>query len=369
MVIDPTSHRLVDVNPFAEKLLGHSTSEITTLEVEDIFPDGSQHLVAALGSHRTNSDAAAHLIRSRCITSDNSFIDVEITGASLMFQGKRHYLIFVRDVTDYVKTREQLYHMQKMEAVGQLAGGIAHDFNNILTAVVGYASILPHYASDQELMRQNVDNILRLAERGAQLTKGLLAYSRKENLNPRLLNLNTLLQNTVQLLERMVPKKIKIKCLPAVTDLWIIADAGQMEQVLMNLTTNARDAMPNGGALIFETGCIEITDPCASWGHPAGTYALLTVTDTGTGMSETTKDKLFDPFFTTKEVGKGTGLGLSIVYGLVKAHKGFINVASEIGVGSAFNIYIPLVERGDRPEKKIGKAADTDSSSISLALQ
>ncbi len=251
-----------------------------------------------------------------------------------------------RDITEQKKLESQLRHAQKMEAVGTLTGGIAHDFNNILTAIVGYGNILKLKMTPHDPLKGYVDQILSSTERAASLTQGLLTFSRKLAISPKPVNLNEIITRVEKLLHRLIGEDIELRTVLAGEDTTIIAESGQIEQVLMNLCTNARDAMPKGGQLVIATEHAELDNEFISahgYGRP-GRYVLLTVTDTGAGMDEKTKEKIFEPFFTTKEVGKGTGLGLSIAYGIIKQHNGYVTVQSEHGKGSTFCMYFPLAE-------------------------
>jgi PAS domain S-box-containing protein len=249
------------------------------------------------------------------------------------------------DVTDQRSLEAQLRQSQKMEAVGHLAGGIAHDFNNILTIIGGYGSMLQRTIAPGDSQREKVDQILAATERAANLTSSLLAFSRKQVLNPRAINLNEIVQKVGNFLLRIIGEDIHLKMSFKAEPLTVRVDSGQIEQVLMNLASNARDAMPKGGSLTIETDFQRMDDSfikAHGYGAP-GPYALVSVIDTGSGMDEETKQKIFEPFFTTKEVGRGTGLGLAIVYGIIKQHNGFINVYSEMGKGTISRIYIPAV--------------------------
>lgn len=248
------------------------------------------------------------------------------------------------EIQEQKRLKEQLLQSQKMEAVGQLAGGIAHDFNNILTAIIGYSNILQMKMKDNDPLKTYLEQILMSAERAATLTQGLLAFGRKQLSNPRPIGLNNIVKHIEQLLLRLIGEDIELNTLLAVEDLVIMADQGQIEQVLLNLATNARAAMPDGGRIIIETMQAEINNNfirANSFGKP-GQYALLSFTDTGIGIDEDTLKRIFEPFFTTKEIGKGTGLGLSIVYGIIKQHKGYITAHSTPGKGASFAIYLPL---------------------------
>jgi PAS domain S-box-containing protein len=256
------------------------------------------------------------------------------------------------DVSEKKKLERQLQQAQKMEAVGQLTGGIAHDFNNILSAITGYASLLQRGIDESDPLRNHLDQILSSANKAAELTRSLLTFSRQQITNLIPIDVNESIGKIETLLARTIGEDIIFRTIPVEKDLTVNADPGQVEQVLMNLAMNARDAMPGGGQLTIETRSASLDEEFSrmhGYGKP-GEYALITVTDTGTGMDEHTRRRIFEPFFTTKEPGKGTGLGLSMVYGIVKKHEGFINVYSEPGRGTCFKLYLPLT---DLPAKKI----------------
>lgn len=254
---------------------------------------------------------------------------------------------------DRKKLEEQVRHMQKMDAVGQLTSGIAHDFNNMLAAIMISGSIIDKNVQDPKL-KHLVQQILSASEKASKLTKGLLAFSRKQVIEIKPVSLNNIIASIEKLLARIIGEEIEVKVELPEDDIAILADAGQVEQVLINLATNARDAMTSGGQMSITAKAITLDDSFAkahAMGAP-GPYALITISDTGIGMDKSTVQKIFEPFFTTKEVGKGTGLGLSIVYGIVKQHNGFINVYSEPGKGTSFMIYLPSIKM---------KASDADS--------
>jgi CheY-like chemotaxis protein len=221
---------------------------------------------------------------------------------------------------------------------------VAHDFNNILTAIIGYGNLVKAKITADDL-RAHVDQILQAADRAARLTHGLLAFSRKQVLDPKPVDINEIIVNVGKLLARLIGEDIDLKLVLSSARMSVLADSGQIEQVLMNLATNARDAMPHGGSLTIATKRMKIDAAFIKqhgYGSP-GEYAVVTVTDTGAGMERKTLDRIFEPFFTTKELGKGTGLGLSIVYGIIKQHDGFITAASEPGMGSSFSVYLRLL--------------------------
>ncbi|WP_328758781.1 PocR ligand-binding domain-containing protein [Geomonas diazotrophica] len=257
--------------------------------------------------------------------------------------GNTRIACVISDQTDKKHLEEQLRQSQKMEAIGHLAGGIAHDFNNILTVIVGYGNFLGLDGSLSTQQHEQVDQIIAAAERGSQLTRGLLTFSRKQVMNPRTLDLNALVGQVQKFLLRIIGEDVELQFNPAQEQVHVCADGSQLEQVLMNLATNARDAMPDGGTLTIQTCWQQVDEAYArsqGYGDP-GRYACIIVSDSGNGMDRTTRDRIFEPFFSTKAVGKGTGLGMSIVYGIVKQHKGFINVYSEPGEGTTFKIYLP----------------------------
>jgi signal transduction histidine kinase len=244
------------------------------------------------------------------------------------------------------RLQEQLRQSQKMEAVGLLAGGVAHDFNNLLMAIVSYGGILQMKMAEDDPLKSTVDNMLAVVERAAGLTQSLLAFSRKQEIDLLPCNLNDIIRKVEKFLARIIGEDIEVQTTFREDPLNVNADSGQIEQVLMNLATNARDAMPHGGSLSIVTESLEMDEEYVKahgYGEP-GRYVLFSVTDTGAGMDAATTKRIFEPFFTTKEVGKGTGLGLAVVFGIVKQHGGYINFYSEPGIGTTFRIYLPLLQ-------------------------
>jgi two-component system cell cycle sensor histidine kinase/response regulator CckA len=245
------------------------------------------------------------------------------------------------------KLQTQLNQAQKMEAIGILAGGIAHDFNNILTALMGYGTLLQTKIHEKDPLHVYIDQILLASHKASSLIQGLLAFSRQQPITLNPTHINNIIKNTEKLLSRVISENIVLKTVLAHDNITIMADETQIDQILFNLVTNARDAMPSGGTITIETGIAELDDEFRNfhgYGEP-GIYARLSISDTGTGMNEVTKKRIFDPFFTTKEVGKGTGLGLSTVYGIVKQHNGFITVYSEPDKGTTFHMYFPYTQK------------------------
>lgn len=262
-----------------------------------------------------------------------------------------------------------LFPARKMEAIGRLAGGVAHDFNNILTAIIGYANIILMKSSREDPNRPYLEQILSSSERAAHLTHSLLAFSRKQIINPRPTDINGIITKVEKFLRRIIGEDIEIRTSLTDKDSTAMVDPAQIEQVLMNLATNARDAMPDGGHITIETAVAELDQEYINtFGYGTlGTYVLVTFSDTGSGMDEKTRSRVFEPFFTTKEVGKGTGLGLSLVYGIVKQHNGFINCYSEPGRGTTFRIYLPVARRESR-EEKAGKGMGPGGGTETILL-
>jgi two-component system cell cycle sensor histidine kinase/response regulator CckA len=272
--------------------------------------------------------------------SQNAHVVRDATGRMFYFEGS------VQDITEQRELEHQLRQMQKIEAVGRLAGGVAHDFNNILMAISSYAELLQMRIKENDNSRKYLDEIGRAVDRAASLTQGLLTFSRKQVLSPKILDLNTVITEQIKMLQRLVPENIELKFLPG-DDLGCMkADQSQVEQVVMNLVINARDAMPDGGHITIETGNCELDGSSSESLNElsGGKYVMVAVSDSGCGMDAATKAQIFEPFFTTKEQGKGTGLGLAIVLGIVKQSAGQIIVQSEPKAGTIFKIYFPLVD-------------------------
>jgi PAS domain S-box-containing protein len=271
-----------------------------------------------------------------------------------------HFVGIMQDVTEQHRLQEQLLHSQKMEAVGQLAGGVAHDFNNILTAVLGYSELLLQRSPPSDPLHRHAEEIRKSAERAASLTQQLLAFSRRQPVQLRVLDINALVMDLNKMLRRLVGENIRIVtvCSPDLGH--VRADAGQLQQIIMNLVINARDAMPDGGTLTLQTANVQFDETYVRTYPEArvGDYVMLAISDTGVGMSAEVKKHLFEPFFTTKGIGGGTGLGLAMCYGIVKQIDGHINVYSEPGQGTAFRIYLPRVTDSVEPAPRRGSQAE-----------
>ena len=348
-VIDPETQRFLLVNDAAVKQYGYSQEEFSQLSVAQIRPEEErkgfeQH---AAEWHEEGEHRGHWKHRSK----DGRIFEVDIVSHKLDYGGRNVRLVVAQDMSERKLLEDQLRQAQKMEAIGRLAGGVAHDFNNLLMVIKGHTELLLNVLPPGDHVTRKIEQIDRSADRAATLTRQLLAFSRMQVLQPRVMNLNEIVQEMGKLIPRLIGEDIEL-LLNCEEKLGTIrADASQMEQVIMNLAVNARDAMPEGGRLMIETSNVEL-DARYGAAHPMvqpGRYVLLAINDTGCGMSAEIQAHVFEPFFTTKEKGKGTGLGLATVYGVVKQSGGFIWVYSEVGKGTSFKIYLPRI---DEPVEK-----------------
>jgi len=286
---------------------------------------------------------------------DGHYVDI-LARAFLVFDARGTPVRMVgthADVTERKKLELQYRQAQKMEAIGQLAGGVAHDFNNILSAILGYSHLILDQAGSDEVVAGYVREIVSASKRAADLTQGLLAFSRQQTISLAVIDLSEVLGKLEPFLRRLIREDVELRVIGA-EPLPVLADRGQIEQVIMNLVANARDAMPNGGKLCIETRQVTLDRGfVAAHGYGReGNYALLSVSDNGLGMERQTQARIFEPFFTTKEQGQGTGLGLSMAYGIVRKHEGIINVYSEPGLGTVFKVYLPRVQAATGPQAR-----------------
>jgi len=329
------------------KLLGYqSEAEVLALTVSrDLYSDGDARGFRAQPT-RADFFSAVEFAWKR---KDGKPVMVRASGrrTSGPASGGDTIEIIAEDVTARRSLEEQLRHSQKMEALGQLAGSVAHDFNNLLGVIIGYSELLSADSGSEGLMSARLETIKQAGVRAASLTSQLLAFSRRQVLQPRVLNLNSLVTETQNMLQRLMGEDIEQNLVLDPTLSKTKADPGQMVQVIMNLAVNARDAMPAGGKLTIETANVNFEDVSRFYGVdvPPGEYVMLSVSDTGTGMDAGTRERLFEPFFTTKPSGKGTGLGLATVYGIVKQSGGYVFADSELHKGTTFKIYLPQVDQ------------------------
>jgi PAS domain S-box-containing protein len=333
------------VNAAFEKLSRFNRDEIESKKtfLEFVEGDDLERVKSCHSAQRENSKSAQSEYECRLKNREGSLRDVYASVS--LIPGTSRSIVSIIDVTDLRKLQGQLLHSQKMEAVGQLAGGVAHDFNNILTIIMGYGSILLMNTDKDSTIKSYVESILASAERATNLTQSLLAFSRKQSIKPKNIELNSVIKNVEKLLRRLIGEDIELQTKLSKAVVPVFADPGQIEQALINLAANARDAMPQGGSLLIQTevlnGDKEFYRKFAD--YKPGKYALISVADTGEGMNQETAEHVFEPFFTTKEEGKGTGLGLSIVHGVITQHGGHIEVKSQPGKGTVFSMYLPLV--------------------------
>jgi PAS domain S-box-containing protein len=359
------------VNSAFERISGHRREEVegkmnwtSFIAADDIERLKEYHQTRRIDPQSVPTEYECHVIDKA-----GNILNVLITSASI--PGTDRSISSMLDMTERKRLEEQLIQSQKMEAIGQLAGGVAHDFNNILTSIIGYGNLIQMKIPDNDKLTQYMNPLLASADKAKHLTQALLAFSRKQIISPKPVDLNEIIENVKTFLVRLIGEDIEVTTHFLKKDLVVFADTGQIDQVLMNFATNARDAMPDGGTFSIETDVVTIGETFFKkhhYGKP-GQYALIRVSDTGVGISKKIMEHIFEPFFTTKEVGKGTGLGLSIVYGIVKQNNGYINAYSEPGHGTVFKIYLPLIESRVEPEKTLAFAKPCGGNEVILLAE
>lgn len=345
LVIDAETRRFINANIMICQMLGYSCEEIKKLGLSDIHPEEDLPFVSEQ-FEKLARQALATAYKIPIKRKDGTVFYAEINSSPFKLAGKNYMAGFFRDITENNKLEEQLRQSQKIVAVGVLAGGVAHEFSNILTTIKGSAYIIQKKLEKDDSLNKYSEQITASINKASNLAQGLLAFSRKQIVDLKPQNLSEIVMRVKNLVSNLIGEHIELTIEFTGRDLTIIADSNQIEQVLVNLITNAKDAMLQGGRLTIKTDIEEMNDDFNKkhgFGLP-GKYALISVSDTGTGMTESIKEKIFEPFFTTKELGKGTGLGLSIVYGIVKQHNGYIDVDTKLNEGTTFKLYIPAVE-------------------------
>ncbi|MFI5093941.1 MAG: PAS domain S-box protein [Candidatus Acidiferrum sp.] len=366
-----TAGRFLQVNPALQKMLGYdSTEELLRRDLpSEIFlhSDEYKRLTELLARAEEIKDLEMEWKRK-----DGTPITVHCSGRRVKDENGAlaYFEAFAEDVTEKRILERQLRMAQKMEAIGRLSGGIAHDFNNLLGVIIGYSRVLKRELGGNKILSEHALEIEKAGQRAASLTKQLLAFSRQQVLTPAILNLNTLVSDMEKMLPQLLGEDIKVTLMldPKLGN--VKADLSQIEQVIMNLAVNARDAMPLGGELKINTTNVEL-DQAYVWSHPGskvGSYVLMEVSDTGTGMDAATLTHIFEPFFTTKELGKGTGLGLATVYGIVKQSNGYIGLDSILGEGTAFKIYLPRYAGQATPDELKPDSTDIVRGSETILL-
>jgi PAS domain S-box-containing protein len=342
--------KIIAANRSAEALLGYSEDELRGTPTDALRHESHREEGRRLFGELVRGERDTYRHESHFVTKDASTVVTELAVALVRdADGKPEYVIgMAEDVSERRILEEQLRQSQKLDAVGRLAGGVAHDFNNMLTAISGYTAFALEHAEDGSTLRSDLDEIRKATDRATLLTRQLLAFSRKQVLETELIDLNEIITEMEAMLRPLIGADVVLTTAldPALGP--IVADPGQLNQVVMNLVVNAADAMPTGGSLSIETANAEVG--AGSEGTiDAGSYVTLSVRDEGEGIDEETLRQIFEPFFTTKDSGKGTGLGLATVYGIVKQSGGYLEVESEVGVGSLFRIYLPLADASSRP--------------------
>ncbi len=364
-VVD-TAGRLLQTNPAGARMLGYTQEEMLNLTIDDInavdTPEKTRERIEEIRSKGANRFETRHRRK------DGTLIDVEIS-CSYMPHGGGRLFVFIRDVTERKQAEEekaqlqrQFHQSQKLESIGRLAGGVAHDLNNLLSPILGYSEMLLKDADEASDSKKPLAHIVKAGESARALVRQLLAFSRKQMLESKPMDLNALINDFKELLNRTIRENISVQWDLAASLPPIKGDAGQIEQVVMNLAVNAQDAMPDGGKLWIATQEVTLDENYASQreGVTPGPYVLLTISDTGEGMSGKTLAKLFEPFFTTKEKDMGTGLGLSTSYGIVKQHGGNIWAYSEPGLGATFKVYLPVFQKSRQAGEPAPKNATTN---------
>ena len=343
-VFDSETLRFLAVNDAACQRYGYSRPEFLGMTLPDIRPAEDLARIHELMSVTGDQALGPVVVRHR--TKEGRIVLVEVTSHPIQFDGRRAELVLAVDVTDRNRLEEQLRQSQKMEALGRLAGGVAHDFNNLLGVITGYSEMVLRAIGQAAPVARRLEEVVKAAARAAELTQQLLAFSRKQVLEPKVLDLDESVKEAAKMLRRLIGENIQLVTIAPPRVGRVKADPGQVLQIILNLSVNARDAMPRGGRLTIETANAEIgASPRPI--HPdakPGRYVLLAVSDTGEGMDAATRSRIFEPFFTTKEAGHGTGLGLATVYGIVRQSKGHIEVYTEPGRGSTFKVYLPRVD-------------------------
>jgi hypothetical protein len=351
VVATDREERITFLNPVAESLTGWRRADAMgkpLAEILQVIDESSRESAGSPARDAIRARSTTHNVgQVLLIARDKTEIAIEQSAAPLFDErGRLQGAILVfRDITGRRQLEEQLSHARKMDAVGRLAGGVAGDFNNVLTVIAGYSELLRVQVPASSPLRRFADEILYASERAAALTRQLLTFSSGQQAQPRVIDLNAAVAGMEPMLRRLLGDSVELIVLPGPSLSRVQIDGAQMQQAIMNLATNAREAMPNGGKLVLETSNLELDEGTAKKaGVRPGAYVMLAVSDTGAGMDAETRSRLFEPFFTTKEHGKGSGLGLSMVYGTVKQSDGYITVYSQVNCGTIFEIYLPRVE-------------------------
>ncbi|VFU12526.1 conserved hypothetical protein [anaerobic digester metagenome] len=366
LIINPEDGNIVEANESAEKFYGYSKKELLRMRIQEISMLSPEQMKAEM-------EKAEHMkqscFESRHRLADGSVRDVEVFSSVIDISGKTFLHSIIHDITDKRNVEEKYRQAQKIEAVGQLAGGVAHDYNNMLTVILGYTELALKKVGPSDPLRSDLIEVQNAAKQSARITRQLLAFARKQAMEPKVLDLNESITTMLKILRRLIGEDVDLIWRPG-ADVWpVYIDPSQLDQILVNLCTNAKDAIAGVGKIIIETDNATF-DEAYCKNHDdfiPGDFTMVSVSDDGCGMDRETLNNIFEPFFTTKELGKGTGLGLSTVYGIVKQNKGFINVYSETGKGTVFRIYLPRHE-GERIETSLDQKDETHQSNGETVL-
>lgn len=343
---------LVDVNPRVCEMTGYAREELIGKSSVLLYATPEEFAKVGREKYQQIAEKGTGSVETIWKKKDGTMINIILSSTPIDPTDHAKGVIFTAlDITgrkraeaEREKLQAQLIQSQKMEVVGQLAGGVAHDFNNILTAIIGFGHLLMMKSAADDPRRHYAEEIISSCEKAASIIRRLLAFCRQDISEKSRLDLNKLIATSKKMLSRLIGEDLEFRFQPCAEELPVVADPVQIEQVLMNLATNARDAMPGGGTFSIATSLLRMDDVFVAmhgFGSP-GNYAVITVSDTGTGMTSDTRQRIFEPFFTTKEVGRGTGLGLSVVYGILQRHDGYVRVYSDMGTGTTFQVYLPL---------------------------
>ncbi len=359
-------NKIIFTNPASMKIFGYELEDLIGMDIDLLIPYLS-HDSTFKESHRLDWQAQESEVVLKGLRKDRTHIPLEISFAAEEISGVSCRTCFIRDISSKVRNSQEIKQLEKqlqlsqrMDSVGQLTGGVVHDFNNLLVAILGYTDLAISDVADLKIQRGHLNEIKLAGERAANMTRRLLAFCRQQYIEPSLVNVNDLIDGINLMIERLLPENIKVKIKRADNrNLPVMADAGQLEQVLVNLAVNARDAMEHGGKLTIESSIENIDDDSNRQNSsvPTGNYVVIKVIDTGSGMSQKIQNQIFEPFFSTKPEGAGTGLGLAVVSSIVKHHKGFINLESQLALGTTFSIYLPVAIRKRREP---GKSSSRD---------
>ena len=360
-MVEPGTFHILEVNQKAVESFHFSRSEFQELTLFDVIqPWDMDRFHIALREKEFDS---AEFRAVTLLAKNGEAMPVDLLIRETIFGEQAALLVVLANAALRIQLEDQLRQSKKMESIGMLAGGVAHDFNNLLTIISGYSHMLMSSLANDPKNRVAAEQVIKASERAAELTSQLLAFSRRQTVQAKIVNLNSVVQGMTPMLKRLIGEHIDLRFLLSDELVKLYADSSQVEQVIMNLVVNARDAMPEGGKLLVETHNVDLDGSFATGNMKVrpGQYAMLSVTDSGIGMDGKTRERIFEPFFTTKETGHGTGLGLSMVLGILKRYKGTVEICSELGQGTTIKVYFPKADQGEcvvvpeaKPEPKGG---------------